>query len=197
MKSLKRYWKEVWKKYHNLSQFNKIGKIYYCITLIVFLSFSCASVSAIATSNEILSRFKLPAGFISLSLSTENQDRYFFVSYEIPNSGIFSLKDVKVSLSLRINYINQSNFANISRYVFVKIVNLGTCAPFSTMKGVINGTANDFNTLEVMTLNEEISLFEDYFYFLNYSISAGYFLELIHFKVSRFNINLNCPICGW
>jgi hypothetical protein len=197
MESIEQYWKKLKRRFHDLDRTKKAGTIYYGIALVIFLVFSYASLSAISTTNEILSSYKVPAGFISLNLDIEQQDYlYFYVSYEIPNRGGFTLSDVRISLSLGINYVNKSNFENFSRIIFFKTVKLGNCPSFSVLRGIINGSANDFNIDLIISINEEIDTYENSFYFLNYTFNAEYFFNLISIQTSRNNINLNCPLCG-
>ena len=112
------------------------------------------------------------------------------VPYEIKNPGIYDLTNIEISIALRLNYINESNHANITSLIFSKISLIGRCKSFSRLSNYINGTFADFIIPPLIDYFYNADEFEMVYYLIDIGFNAKCFYGLIKFHFSEYNINL-------
>jgi len=112
------------------------------------------------------------------------------VPYEISNPGIYDLTDIELTIEMRVNYINHSNQANITSWVFSKTSPLQACKAFSSISGDFEGSFLNFFIPPLVEFFDDADEFEMVYYLLDIHFKAKYFLGLISFQYTENNLNL-------
>lgn len=176
------------KEFKNLRKSRKIGVILYVVSIASFQVSSLASLGATLGFSQVLSDIRFPAGFIHLNLDVvEPENLLVAMPYEIDNGGVYYLTDIKVSVNIRVNYLNQSNLANITALFFSKSSRLPDVRASSVFSGFFEGDFRYFD-LDVLTdMYNYSDAFEPKLYYMDLMFSAVYFLGLMRFSFSQIN----------
>lgn len=179
------------KIFKHFKRSRKIGVVFSLISIIIFQVSSLASLGASFGLTQILSDIKVPAGYVHLDLDIIEPDNLLMVMpYEIDNSGIYKLFDIKTSASISVTYLNKSNLVNITSIIFTKSSKLPDVEPFSTLSGFFEGNKQYFNEIAIIDMFNNSNTFDLKFYVMNLSFSAVYFFGLIRFSFRQDNIKL-------
>ena len=180
-----------------ISRFKKLKtsrKVSIALFIVFIISAQITSIlCAIGIFNfsQLLSNIKVPSGYTYLNLDIYTpEDMTVEVPYEIKNPGIYDLTNIEISIALRLNYINESNHANITSLIFSKISLIGRCKAFSKLTDYFNGTFADFIIPPLIDFFDNAEEFEMVYYLMDIDFNAKYFYGLIKFHFAEYNLNL-------
>jgi len=186
--------KLVKKYYSQFQRLNLIRKISFVLLIIIIICGPIVSILctiAILNFSQLLYSINIPSGFIYLDLDIYSPETMTIqVPYEIKNPGIYDLTNIKISVDLRLNYINESNDVNITSLVFSRIELIGNCVALNTLTGIINGSFLDFFISPLIDFYDYSDEFETVYYLLDIDFKAKYFFGTIIFQFSQNNLNL-------
>ena len=183
--------KKILKKYNNLIKSRKVSIVLFIVIIITVQITSIFCAISVLNFSQLLSHIKVPAGYVYIDTDIYAPETMTVqVPYEIFNPGIYDLADIELTVDLSVNYINQSNQANITSLVFSKTSPLKACKPFSTLSGDFEGSFLNFFIPPLVEFFDDADEFEMVYYLLDIHFTAKYFFGLISFQYTENNLNL-------
>jgi hypothetical protein len=169
------------------------------ISISLFISFiliaqitSIICAIGILNFSQLLSNIKIPSGYVYVNLDIYSpNDMAVEIPYDIENAGAFDLTHIELSINLHLNYINESNHANITSHVFSKTSLAPRCRAFSTLSENFVGTFPDFLIPPLVEFFDNSDEFEMVYYLMDINLRAKYFYGLINFQFAENNLNLS------
>jgi len=184
--------KKLISKFEALKTSRKISLVLFIVLIFSVQITSILCAISILNFSQLLSNIKIPSGYVYINLDIYTPDDMAVeVPYEIKNSGIYDLTDIKIHIALQLNYINESNHANITSLIFSKVSSVGRCKALSRLCAYINGTFADFLIPPLVDFFNIADEFEMTYYLLNITFNAKYFYGLIKFHFAENNLNLS------
>ncbi len=169
----------------------KISTCLLLTALVLGQTVSILCAIGIVGFSRILSSISIPSGYIYVDLDIYTPSAMTVeIPYVIRNPSIYEITQLSIDLELRINYINESNHANLTSLVFQKSVTGLKCKAFKNLDEKIEGKFTDFLIAPLAIFHENVDITENVYYFLDFSFHGRYFLGLIKFSFSEFNINI-------
>lgn len=183
--------KNIFSQFKTFNNSRKISIVIFIILLLVFQIISILTAISIVNFSQLLSNIKIPAGYIYFEIDIDSPETMAAqIPYEIFNPGIYELSDIHINVDIKVNYINESNHANITSQIFSKKDTITNCRALHTKIGLFEGDFSSFNItplIEFFTYSDE---FEDVYFLLDIQFQAKYFYRLIEFQTTQYNLNL-------
>ena len=180
-----------------ISKFKKLNtsrKISIALFIIFMISAQVTSILcaiSILNFSQLLSNIKIPSGYTYLNLDIYSPDDMAVeIPYEIRNDGLYDLTNIKIGITLHLNYINESNHANITSKVFSKTSIIRNCKAFSKLSDNFEGTFSDFFISPLVEFFDNADEFEMTYYLVDINFTAKYFYNLIKFQFTVYKFNL-------
>ena len=169
----------------------KISIVIFIILLLIFQIISILIAISILNFSQLLSNIKIPAGYIYFEIDIDSPEIMTAqIPYEIYNPGIYELSDIHINVDIKVNYINESNQANITSQIFSKKDTVSNCKALQTKTGLFEG---DFSSFIITPLINFFAYSDELviaLFLLDVQFKAKYFYGLIEFQITQYNLNL-------
>lgn len=182
------------------SRFNKLKGL-FVTRKVSFIFFICIfifaqlvgylTIAAFSGLSQLFDNIRVPDGAIDLGLDIYSpEDMVANIPYYIKNQGIYDLNNLNMDTDISVNFIDKVTKENITIQLFEKSGMIPDCKAFNYLTGNFTGTFINFNITAVVYFTENVDYLEPLYFFIDISLRANYFWNLLDFSIFLDDVGL-------